>query len=132
MIIRLIYNNVQYNAQVVAINSGLTCHLQAKLPSSELRPSRVQCSVHMQCWRFLWSVFCACAVLAVLVVCGLCSVHVQCWRFLWSVFCACAVLAVLVVCVLRFLTYRVTLFFSKPALDGTLCCCMTVRCSYLC
>ena len=32
--------------------------------------------------------------------CGLCSVHVQCWRFLWPVFCACAVLAVLVVCVL--------------------------------
>ena len=48
MSIRLIYNNVHYNTQVVAISLGLTCHLQAKLPYSELQPSRVRCSVHVQ------------------------------------------------------------------------------------
>ena len=79
MSFRLIYNDVQYNMQVVAIISGLTCHLQAKLPS------RVQCSVHVQCWRFLWPVFCACAVLAGVVA-----------------------------CVLLFFTYRVTLLFLSP------------------
>ena len=69
------------------------------------------CSVHVQRWRFLWHVFCACPALAVLVACvlcvssaggscGLCTVHVQRRRFLWPVFCACPAPAVLMASVL--------------------------------
>ena len=79
------------------------------------------------------------------MVCVLCMCSAGGSCGLWSVFCACAVLAVLVVCVLCMCSAGGScglcspvfnlpgdFVFSKPALDGTLCCCMTVRCSYLC
>ena len=104
MSIRLIYNNVQYNTQVVAVSSDLTCHLEAKLPSCELQLQE-------------WCVLCTCSAGG---SCGLCSVHVQHWRFWCPVFCARAALAVLVACVLQFLTYRVTSFFLSS--HSTVCC----------